>query len=96
MVQRFCVGWLSDGYMFSVESSSPMWHIPLLFKLLGKDSPFILKIHQLSQIRRTPDPCRYDCLTHVSHHMGRVARKPVFEVSDKTRPKPACLATETS
>ena len=31
-----------------------------------------------------------------SYEMGRIARKPVFGVSDKVRFKQACSATETS
>ena len=30
------------------------------------------------------------------YHLGLAARKPVFEVFDKARLKPACSATETS
>ena len=67
VVQRSCVGWLADGYMFAVESSNRMWHIPLLFKLLGKDSPFI-RCHRNGKHFILVGV--YDGLTHVSHHMA--------------------------
>ena len=49
----------------------------------------IFLIYYLGETQNQQDRC--DC-----HHLGLVARKPVFGVSDKVRFKPACSATETS
>ena len=51
--------------------------------------------HITNSFHRREDERPANVKSH-AYHLGLVARKPVFGVSDKVRFKPACSATETS